>query len=105
MSVYRTFKHTERTVARMLGGKRTGHTGGADVTVDWLCVEVKHRSTIPAWLRSAVGQAKRNAGSMQLPIAVIHEHGAQHNSDLVVMTMSDFRDFFGDTSVPADAEE
>ena len=25
MSVYKTFKHTERTIARLLGGKRTGH--------------------------------------------------------------------------------
>ena len=96
MSVYRTFKGTERKIARLLGGKRTGHTGGADVTTDWLCVEVKHRASIPAWLRGAVAQARRNAGAMQLPIAVIHEHDTQHSQDLVIMTLGDFRDFFGD---------
>ena len=98
MSVYKTFKHTERTIARLLGGKRTGHTGGADVTVDWLCVEVKHRASVPAWLRGAVAQAKRNALALQLPIAIIHEHGSLHAEDLVVMTLADFRDFFGDVS-------
>ena len=109
MSVYRTFKGTERTVAKLLGGKRTGHTGGADVTCTWLSVEVKHRATVPAWLRGAVAQAKRNAGAMQLPIALIHQHGDRHGGDLVVMTLDDFRDFFGDGNTgdgsPADKAE
>ena len=98
MSANRSFKTTERAIARRLGGKRLGHLGGADVTTDWLCVECKHRQSIPAWLVDAIAQAKRNATADQLPVAIIHQHGAHHADDLVVLTFAHFQEWFGGPS-------
>ena len=95
MSVHRAFKGTERAIAARLGGQRVGHLGGADVVTDWLSVECKHRQTIPAWLVDAVAQAKRNGGISQLPVAILHQAGARHDGDLVVLTLKDFQDWFG----------
>lgn len=103
MSRYRAFKGTERAVAAALGGKRTGHLGGADVDGGWVSAEVKHRQAIPAWLAGAMEQAERNAGvdadgvPCQLPIVVVHEHGARHDRDLVVLRLGDFTSWFGET--------
>lgn len=93
-----TWKNIERRVARQLSGRRMGPgPDRADVragTGDWLCVEVKQRQTLPAWLKAAVDQARRYATAKQLPLAVIHEHG-RHDC-LVVMRLSDFRAWFGE---------
>ncbi len=96
MSVHRAFKGTERAIAARLGGQRLGHLGGADVVTDWLSVECKHRQTVPAWLKEALAQSRRNAGVSQLSVAIIHEEGQRHDGDLVVMTLADFQDWFGD---------
>lgn len=95
MSTYRTFKGVERSIAKRLNGERTGHTGGADVVTDWLCVEVKSRKTLPQWIRDAIAQAKRNAGIEQLALAILHQVGQRHDGDLVVMTLADFENWFG----------
>jgi len=96
MSKYAVYKGTERRIARRLGGQRHGHLGGADVVSDWLSVEVKHRKTIPAWIKDAMDQAKANADPGKLALVVLHEHGARSDGDLVILTLGDFRDWFGD---------
>lgn len=85
------WKHTERSVARLVDGKRNGNTGSnsADVETATLAVEVKHRASLPAWLLDAVQQAQRNADG-KTPIVVLHRAGQRHTGDLVVATMSDF---------------
>lgn len=103
MSAYKLFKTTERGVARMLGGRRCGHLGGADVVTEDFAVEVKERSTIPAWLKGAVAQAKRHAGS-RLPMVVLHEAGERHTRALVIVELGTFCDWFG-SDVLAGAEE
>jgi hypothetical protein len=95
LSKYRTFKGTERAISRILGGRRTGQLGGADVTASWLTAEVKHRANLPAWLMDAMAQAVRHASNGQLPVVVLHTQGTRHNGDLVVMRLSDFVDWFG----------
>ena len=92
-----TWKHTERAVALALGGKRTGNSGRntSDVDHDWLAVEVKHRQELPAWLKDAIAQARRNTAGDKLPVAVLHEAGQRHDDDLVVMRLADWRDWFG----------
>ena len=95
MSKYRTFKGVERALAKRLNGQRTGHTGGADVQTNWLCVEVKSRKALPQWIRDAVSQAKRNAGLEQLPVAILHQQGQRHDGDLVVLALADFESWFG----------
>lgn len=100
MSAYRSFKSTERAIARRLGGRRVGHLGGQDVDAGWLSVECKHRQSLPAWLTDALAQARRHAGGDQLPIVILHEHGGRHDDNLVVMRLADFEQWFGGTSAP-----
>jgi hypothetical protein len=93
-----TWKRVERAVAKRLGGRRTplsGAAGGADVVTPWCSVEVKHRKRLPQWLTGALIQAKRAARPGQLAVVVLHELGRQHREDLVVLTLSDFTDWFG----------
>ena len=101
MSKYRSFKGTERAVARRLAGKRKGHLGGQDVDAGWLSAECKHRATLPAWLVAALAQSRRHAQPEQLPIVVLHEHGGRHDDNLVVMRLADFQEWFGDNVEPA----
>lgn len=96
MSKYRSFKSTERAMARRLGGTRTGHLGGQDVDAGWLSAEVKHRKQLPAWLVDAISQARRHAAAEQLPVVILHQHGSRHDENLVVLRMKDFQDWFGD---------
>ena len=94
----KTWKQTERAVARRLNGRRQGATGrtGADVVNDWLAVEVKHRRRLPQWLKNALAQAKSGASEQRLAIAVLHEAGQRHSDDLVVLRLADFEDWFGE---------
>jgi len=93
-----TWKHAERTVAGLVGGERTGPTGRAvaDVKNDWLNAEVKHRKKLPAWILSALAQARADANPRQLPIAVLHQKNQRYTDSLVVMRMADFIAWFGD---------
>ncbi len=54
-----TWKHTERTLAARLGGQRVPVSGRArgdapDIAHPRLSLEVKHRKSLPAWLREAI---------------------------------------------------
>jgi hypothetical protein len=105
MSTQALFKSTERRVARMLGGQRSGHLGGADVVTEDFAVEVKQRCTLPVWLKGAVAQAKRHAGS-RLPMVVLHEAGERHTRSLVILELGTFCDWFGsDVLAGADEDE
>jgi len=99
-----TWKSVERRVARQLGTERTGPTGTPqpDAETSWLCVEVKHRKSLPQWLTSALAQAKQHCNERQLGIAVLHE---KHGRDsLVVMSFTDFVDWSGQTQEKENGE-
>ena len=83
----------ERRIAHELGGARTGNTGKAapDVTAGFLVVEVKERAELPAWLKAAMGQAVRAAGSDKLPVAILHEGGQPYKEALVLLRLCDFQ--------------
>jgi hypothetical protein len=81
--------------AKRLGGERHGHLGGTDVITNWLSVECKHRQSLPRWLKDALEQAKHHADDDQLALAVPHEHGPQHDDDLVLLSPADFARWFG----------
>jgi hypothetical protein len=94
-----TWKHTERKVAAIIGGQRTSKTGLGSQTPDvengaW-SIEVKHRASIPFWLSDALDQSKRNASDGKLPLVVLHEAGARHDNDMVLVRLSDFVEWFG----------
>lgn len=93
-----TWKHSEREIARIVGGQRTGPAGqaAADVVTDWGRIEVKHRKTLPQWIKKAVGQAVAAAGPHRVPLAVLHEKGQRYDDSLVVMRMRDFIAWYGD---------
>ena len=95
------WKATERQIARLLGGQRIPVTGRSrgdepDVRHPWLSIECKQRRQLPAWLKEALLQAKAAATRDQLPIVVLHEQGARYTGALVVLTLQDFWDWFGD---------
>ena len=99
----KTWKHTERKIADLLGGQRVPVTGrgrgdAPDIRHDWIAPEVKHRKLLPAWLLDALSQARASARNGQLPIAVLHPHNGRHSEDLVVMSLGDFIDHFGSIS-------
>ena len=95
VSRYRAPKGSERRLARLLGGQRRGPHGGEDVDAGMIAAESMHRKRVPQWLKDAVAQARRNAGSDRLGVVVLHEHGKHAVSDLVVWSLADWLDWFG----------
>lgn len=103
----KVWKATERAIAGRLGGERlpiNGRGRQPDVMTTWLACEVKHRRQLPAWLLTAMRQAVAGAGPSQLPIAVLHQLGQRHDSDLVVLRLGDFCGWFGELGTPGDTE-
>lgn len=92
------WKAVERRLAKRLNGRRLGCTGrsGPDVLTPWLACEVKTRKRLPRWLLEALEQAAIGNDGSRLPIVVLHELNSRHDQDLVVMTLRDFCDWFGD---------
>ncbi len=95
-----TWKAVERAIAARMNGKRTSNQGlGSavpDVETPTYAVEVKERQQLPGWLLSAVTQARRNARGGRTPIVVLHQLGARHDDDLVVVRLVDFQELWGD---------
>ncbi|MCL4533913.1 MAG: hypothetical protein M1370_01970 [Bacteroidetes bacterium] len=94
------WKATERAVAARLGGHRVPITGRQrgdvpDVAHEWLSIEAKERKALPAWLKDAVRQAVAASTPAMLPVVVLHELGARHKDDLVLMALDDFECWFG----------
>lgn len=86
MAKTKTWKATEKKVAKLVGGKRVGNRGtnSEDVCTDVVegveqlypgvekfSIECKHSSSLPAWLREGYAQAKRNAKGKE-PLLVVH---------------------------------
>lgn len=97
------WKRTEREVADKLGGRRvpvSGRTRGdvPDVAHDRYAIEVKHRESLPQWIKEAMLQAiacRKTAA--QIPLVVLHEKGKRHDDDLCVVRMRDLSAFLDNT--------
>ena len=61
----------------------------------WLSIEVKARTTLPAWIGKALVQADAGAEPDQLPVAILHQANRPHDKDLVCLRLSDFEEWFG----------
>ncbi len=86
-----TWKSHERRVAARLGGRRLGATGvsNEDVSTPTLAIECKHRSSLPAWLGTALTKVRAHGKQQgKAGIVVIHELG-RHDS-LCLLALSDF---------------
>ena len=88
------WKRRERRVAEILGGNRSSVQGtrSPDVTTPLYAVEVKDRVSLPAWITRGLATARGHASDKQVGILVLHAKGSR--DDLVVIGMSDFRDYF-----------
>ena len=102
-----TWKHSERMVAKLLGGERTGCNGESrrDVEHPRWSVEVKHRKSLPEWLHSAMRQAELEA-EHRVPIVVLHEKGLTYEKSYVIIRIDDFitETEGGDWEVPTGKE-
>jgi hypothetical protein len=86
-----TWQSHERRIAGKLGTQRAGvGQPGADVVTDDWSLECKSWRTLPARVVAALVQAERSATAHQVAAAVIHQVGARHDKDLVVMRWADF---------------
>lgn len=89
-----TWKSTERRIAAAIGGTRVPVSGRGrgdqpDIEHDRLSLEVKHRKALPGWLHDAMDQARAAARPGQIPVAILHEHGARHDANLCILTLAD----------------
>lgn len=99
IAMTKTWKRTERAIAKRMGGRRvpvSGRAGQPDIAHPWLSVEVKHRRRLPQWLLQAVRQAEQAARPGQLPIAVLHQHGQRYGDSLVVLRLKAFEEWHGE---------
>jgi hypothetical protein len=94
----KTWKQTERAIAKRLQGQRVGNRGAAspDVVGNRFVAEVKTRKTLPAWLKEAVHQAEAGAVGDRLPLVVLHEAGTRHDGDIVCLRLADLERLLGE---------
>ena len=86
-----TWQRHERRIAAALDTQRAGvGHAGADVVTEAWSIEAKSWATLPARVVDALAQAERSATADQVAAAVIHQVGARHEKDLVVMRWADF---------------
>ena len=86
-----TWQRHERRIAGKLGAQRAGvGQAGADIVTEEWSIEAKSWRTLPARVVAALGQAERSATADQVAAAVIHQVGARHEKDLVIMRWADF---------------
>jgi len=104
------WKQAEKRIAKVVNGERVSnqHLGlrAPDVVGGDYCIEVKCRSSIPAWLLRMMEQAERNTGQGQAPVLVLHLQGAspawRHDTDdLVVMRMGDWCELLASSTAGA----
>lgn len=95
-----TWKDHEKRTAATLGGQRLGATGASnpDVLTAWLAVECKHRAKLPDWMTGALSKVRLQAGGERLGVVVLHQSGSRDS--VVMLSLKDFRDWFGAFDIP-----
>lgn len=100
-----TWKHGERQVSRHLTelgmgeSERipvTGRVRGSapDIKNPRFSIEQKHRKKLPKLVTDAFDQAIKSIRGDQVPIVILHEHGAQYLDSLVVVRLRDLPELF-----------
>ena len=87
------WKQAERRVAALLGGERVPVTGrqrgdAPDIEHGTFSVEVKHKQSLPDWLKDAMEQAEEAGDGNKLPIVILHEKGKTYNESLTLLRLS-----------------
>jgi hypothetical protein len=83
-------KRAERTIAKIFGGDRVGIMGGEDIAHPIYSIEVKSRKSHAVF--NFMRQCEQNNKKKKIPLLVLHEHGKQHDNDLVCMRLKDFKE-------------
>jgi hypothetical protein len=86
-------KRTEQAIAERLQGTRKGIMGGHDVDAGPFAVEVKDRESFAG--STFMQQAIRNCPNDKTPLVIVHTHGKRHDTDLVMIRLADWQDWFG----------
>jgi hypothetical protein len=102
------WKADERAIAGRLGGERVPVTGrdrgdAPDIKHPLFAVECKTRAALPALLKEAMTQAKAAVRGEQVPVVILHQRGARHDEDYVVLRLADFTDLYGALPVGEEA--
>lgn len=93
----KNWKNVELSLARILGGQRvpiTGRSRGSapDIEHESLSIEVKHRKSLPDWIKDAMDQAeKSNSSGKKLPIVILHEKHMKFDNSFVMVRLKDLK--------------
>jgi len=87
-------KKTELAIAKIMKAKRN-HFEAEDLSHPILSIEVKHRRSLPALIKKFMAQAISASADDKIPCVVMHEGGAKHTDDLVLMRLYDLEDIVG----------
>lgn len=93
------WKRNERRIAGLMGGRRVPISGRGrgdvpDIDHADFSIECKERTTFPAWLVTAMVQAKAATRGNQTPLVVLHQAGQRHDRDLILLCLEDFLRLF-----------
>ena len=90
------WKSIERRIARLFGTQRIGTREGGpapDFENSWVVGEVVCRD-VPKWILAELAQAERRVTNRpKLRLLVVHEKGQALDAALVVMRLSQFREW------------
>jgi len=93
----KNWKNVELSLARILGGERVPITGrgrgsAPDIEHESLSIEVKHRKSLPDWIKDAMDQAeKSNSSGKKLPIVILHEKHMKFDNSFVMVRLKDLK--------------
>lgn len=91
----KNWKSVELALAKILSGERVPITGRArgsapDINHEVFSIEVKHRKSLPEWIKDAMDQAeKSNSSGKKLPIVILHEKHMRFNDSFVMVRLKD----------------
>lgn len=90
------WKHCERKIAQLVGGKRVPvsgrHEQSADIEHPALAIEVKARKQLPAWLLRAMEQAEASADDGRIPVVVLHQSGDRYTDSIALLRLGDLQE-------------
>ena len=81
-------KDAERTIAKLIGGRRVGILGKEDIEHPDYTVEVKSRKAFAG--AGFLEQAEKHNTGDKTAIAIVHVTGQKHDNDIVMMRLKDF---------------
>lgn len=82
-------KQTEKKLAKLLSMQRVGILGKHDLQGGIYIVEVKHRQKFVG--ENFLKQAEGNCEFPKIPIAIVHIHGQEHDNDIVLIRIKNYR--------------